>query len=150
MKVFFFLCNQQTQLKSRLLFAMTGSLEAKRPHADFSTEMWVWYQEGSHLYKQRWSFCFQFRKVPKQFFFLLAILMKMSPWNVQFHDLYHWIYQIELDFIFFMIFKDSSVRKTLHQTASTIICNWSGQVFAAVTFTAAETGLKFTRIWVNL
>ena len=69
MKVFFFLCNQQTQLKSRLLFAMTGSLEAKRPHADFSTEMWVWYQEGSHLYKQRWSFCFQFRKVPKQFFF---------------------------------------------------------------------------------
>lgn len=81
---------------------MTGSLEAKRPHADFSTALWVWYQEGSHLYKQRWSFLLSVYKSAKTvFFFFLAILMKMSPWNFQFLDLYHWIHQIQLGFIYF-------------------------------------------------
>lgn len=54
---------------------MTGSLEAKRPHADFSTALWVWYQEGSHLYKQRWSFLLSVYKSAKTvFFFFLGNL----------------------------------------------------------------------------
>lgn len=133
---------------------MTGSLEAKRPHADFSTALWVWYQEGSHLYKQRWSFLLSVYKSAKTvFFFFLAILMKMSPWNFQFLDLYRWIHQIQLGFIYFF---DIQKQQRFENSASDRLNNLLppslviGSDFAAVTFTAAEMGLKFTRIWANL
>lgn len=79
--------------------------------------------------------------------------MKMSPWNFQFLDLYHWIHQIQLGFIYFF---DIQKQQRSENSASDRLNNLLppslviGSDFAAVTFTAAEMGLKFTRIWANL
>lgn len=133
---------------------MTGSLEAKRPHADFSTALWVWYQEGSHLYKQRWSFLLSVYKSAKTlFFFSWQSWWKCHPGIFSFLIFITEYIKSSSGLFIFLIFKNSSVQKTLRQTASTIYCHrhlWSGSDFAAVTFTAAEMGLKFTRIWANL
>lgn len=134
---------------------MTGSLEAKRPHADFSTALWVWYQEGSHLYKQRWSFLLSVYKSAKTvfFFFSWQSWWKCHPGIFSFLIFITEYIKSSSGLFIFLIFKNSSVLKTLRQTASTIYCHrhlWSGSDFAAVTFTAAEMGLKFTRIWANL
>lgn len=134
---------------------MTGSLEAKRPHADFSTALWVWYQEGSHLYKQRWSFLHSVYKSAKTVFcfFSWQSWWKCHPGIFSFLIFITEYIKSSSGLFIFLIFKNSSVQKTLRQTASTIYCHrhlWSGSDFAAVTFTAAEMGLKFTRIWANL
>lgn len=99
-------------------------------------------------------FCFQFIKVPKQFFFFSwQSWWKCHPGIFSFLIFITEYIKSSSGLFIFLIFKNSSVQKTLRQTASTIYCHrhlWSGSDFAAVTFTAAEMGLKFTRIWANL
>lgn len=112
---------------------MTGSLEAKRPHADFSTALWVWYQEGSHLYKQRWSFLLSVYKSAKTvfFFFSWQSWWKCHPGIFSFLIFITEYIKSSSGLFIFLIFKNSSVQKTLRQTASTIYCHrhlWSGQI----------------------
>lgn len=108
---------------------MTGSLEAKRPHADFSTALWVWYQEGSHLYKQRWSFLLSVYKSAKTvFFFFLGNLDE----NVTLEFSVSWSLSLNTSnparvYLFFWYSKTAAFRKLCvrppQQFTATVTCD---------------------------
>lgn len=99
-------------------------------------------------------FCFQFIKVPKQFFFFSwQSWWKCHPGIFSFLIfIAEYIKSSSGLFIFFDIQKQQRSENSASDRLNNLLppSLVIGSDFAAVTFTAAEMGLKFTRIWANL